>query len=223
MNRIRVLLVEDHELFREGLVGLINSQPDLEVVGQAGDGLEALTMARDLKPDLIVMDITMPLCNGVEATQRIRAIKPPLKARIMMLTILEDDENLFAAIRAGADGYLLKNANTNDFLRGLRGVLKGEAPISPKLATRLLQEFARQPTRPVSPSPTAENPDLTPRQFEILQLIATGAPDKEIAAHLSLSLHTVKTHVRSILDKLHTTNRRQAARLAREQGLLKDD
>jgi DNA-binding NarL/FixJ family response regulator len=215
MTRTRLLLADDHDLFREGLAGLINAQPDLEVVGQASDGLEALTLARDLHPDLIAMDINMPMCDGLEATRLIRAEWP--EACILILTVHDEDEKLFEAIKAGANGYMLKNVGSADFLRGVRSILSGEAVLPPKLAARLVSEFARLANRPASESPPSDIHDLTPRERETLDLIAAGASDKEIAAQLTLSLHTVKSHVRSILTKLHAANRRQAAWLARRE------
>jgi len=218
MSRAHILLADDHALFREGLAGLINAQPDMEVVGQAGDGLEVLTLARDLHPDLIVMDIKMPVCDGLEATRRLRDAFPAV--RILMLTIHDEDEKLFAAIKAGANGYLLKNTHAPDFLRGVRSVLAGEAALPPRLAARLLDEFTRLANPPVSLSPPATETDLTPREQEVLIHIATGATDQEIATRLSLSVYTVKSHVRNILEKLHAVNRRDAARLATRHGLL---
>ncbi len=215
MTRARVLLADDHDLFREGLAGLIDAQPDLEVVGQAHDGLEALALARDLRPDLIVMDIKMPVCDGLEATRIIRAELP--EARIVVLTIHDEDEKLFEAIKAGAGGYILKDTNSEGFLRGVRGALAGEATLPPKLASHLLDEFARLARRVPSEPPPDSTSELTPRERGVLNLITTGATDKEIAAQLSLSLHTVKTHVRSILSKLHAMNRRQAVKLAAQQ------
>jgi DNA-binding NarL/FixJ family response regulator len=217
MIRARILLADDHALFREGLAGLLNAQPDLEVVGQAGDGLEALELARALQPDLIVMDIKMPVCDGLEATRLIRAELPTV--RILMLTIHDEDEKLFEAIKAGASGYLLKNTTSADFLRGVRNVLAGEAALPPRLAAHLLDEFARLARQ--SPPAVEPDVDLTSREGEVLRLIAAGATDKEIAAQLSLSLHTVKSHVRNVLSKLHAVNRRQAARLAARQGLIR--
>lgn len=216
----RILLVDDHELFREGLAGLINGQPDLTVVGQAGDGLEALTMARDLQPDLIVMDINMPICDGLEATRLIRETLP--EVRIVMLTVHDKDEKLFAAIKAGANGYMLKDTNSVDFLQGVRGALGGEATLPPKLASSLIDEFARLAAQSGQQIPPDEDPDLTPRELEVLNLIATGASNQEISTTLSISLHTVKSHVRNILAKLHAINRRHAARLAARRGLLGD-
>lgn len=226
MKKNRILLADDHELFRQGLVSLINAQPDLEIVGQVGDGFEALELARDQCPDLIVMDVNMPLCDGLEATRLIRAIPDLSQVRIVMLTILEDDEKLLEAVEAGANGYLLKGISQTDFLQGIRGILAGEAILPPKLATRLLKEYVRLVNHPASaPSVTTDRdvPDLTPREHEVLGLIADQMTDKEIAAQLSLSLHTVKSHVRNILSKLHAINRRQAVRQAKQQGLLADD
>ena len=217
MSRARLILADDHDLFREGLAGLINAQPDLEVAGQAGDGLEALTLARDVKPDLIIMDINMPICDGLEATRLICTEWP--EARIVMLTVHDEDEKLFEAIKAGAQGYMLKSLHSADFLRGVRSALHGEAVLPPQLAVRLLHEFARlsaQSTTPPSvagPTDSSEPFGLTAREKEVLDLIATGATDKEIAAQLALSLHTVKSHVRSILSKTHAINRRHAAKL----------
>jgi two-component system NarL family response regulator len=220
MAKARILLVDDHELFRQGLVSLINAQPDLQAVGQAGDGLEALTLARDLRPDLIVMDVNMPISNGLEATRLIRRTMP--EARIMMLTVRDEDEDLFAAIKAGANGYMLKDSDSATFLEGVRAMLTGEAVLPPKLAARLLDEFARlasQPTPAAAPKPDY---GLTEREMEVLRYIADGATDKEIAGRLYLSVYTVKSHVRSILNKLHASNRWQAARQAGEEGLLDD-
>jgi DNA-binding NarL/FixJ family response regulator len=219
MTRARILLADDHDLFREGLAGLIDAQTDLEIVGQAEDGLEALSMMRELKPDLIVMDIKMPMCDGLEATRLIRA--EVSDAKIVMLTVHDEDEKLFEAIKAGASGYLLKDTKSIDFLAGIRRALAGEAVLPSKLALRLLDEFARlaKHTTPAAPPDSAS--DLTPREHEVLNLIAAGATDKEIAAQLSLSLHTVKSHVHSILSKLHAINRRHAATLADRSGHTK--
>ncbi|RMH01887.1 MAG: DNA-binding response regulator [Chloroflexi bacterium] len=218
MKKARILLVDDHELFRSGLVGLINSQPDMEVVGQASDGYEALILARDLRPDLIVMDIKMPVCDGLEATRLIRAELSEI--RLLILTVHDEDEKLFAAIRAGANGYILKDTSSTDFLQGIRSALIGEGVLPPKLAASLLSEFARLANQTTPVANNEEIPDLTPREMDVLNLIAIGATNQEIANQLSLSLHTVKTHVRNILGKLHAVNRRHAARLAAQQGLL---
>ena len=221
MSVYRLLVVDDHELLRQGIVALLNDQPDMEVVGQAGDGFEALTLARDLEPDLILMDVNMPICNGVEATRRIRAAPDMGQPRIVMLTIHDEDQVLFDAIRAGANGYLLKDTKSAPFLQAVRAVLAGEAILPPELTASLLDEFARLSR---GPSLQAEEvPDLTPREHEVLTLLAADLTDKEIAGRLSLSIYTVKSHVRSILSKMQASNRRQAARLATEKGLISSD
>lgn len=219
MAPARILLADDHALFREGLVNLLNAQADLAVVGQASDGLDALTLARNLQPDLIVMDIKMPICDGLEATRLIRGAQ--VGARILILTIHDEDEKLFDAIKAGANGYLLKNIHSTEFLHGVRSLLAGEAVLPPRLAAHLLSEFARLASHTsASASDLAFEANLSHREHEVLTLIAAGATDREIAKQLSLSLHTVKSHVRNILTKLHAINRRQAARLATRHGLI---
>lgn len=215
----RIMIVDDHELFRQGIANLIDAQPDLKVVGQAGDGLEGLAMSRELKPDLILMDIRMPISDGLEATQLILADQP--ESRILMLTVQNEDEYLFAAVKAGAKGYMLKSIDSEKFLAGVRGVLAGEAVLPPSMATRLLDEFARLATQPAADS-FKEDYGLTYRELEVLELIADGATDKEIAARLALSVYTVKSHVRNILSKLQAINRWEAARRAQEEGLLDD-
>lgn len=224
MSRWRLLLADDHELFRAGLAGLIDGQPDLQVVGQAADGFEALTLARDLRPALVIMDVSMPICNGLEATRLMRATPELADVRIVILTVHDEDEKLFAAIKAGADGYLLKNTNSVDFLRGVRAALAGEAILPPKLAARLMDEFARMASKPrpgdAAPDDADPAEELTWREREVLTWVATGASDQEIAARLTLSVHTVKTHIRHILAKLHAVNRRAAVTEARQRGLV---
>lgn len=214
--KTRILLADDHELFRDGLTWLINAQPDLEVVGKAGDGLETITQVRDLKPDLIIMDISMPVCDGLEASREILSRYP--EAKILILTVHEEDEKLFEAIKSGACGYMLKSTHSDDFLHGIRAAVAGEAPLPPKLASRLLEEFSRL-ARQTTPSSRLEQLELlTPREVEVLNLIAMGITDKEIANQLMISLHTVKSHVRNILGKLKAINRHHAARIAADKG-----
>lgn len=217
MTQATILLVDDHELFREGLTGLINAQPDMRVIGQAGDGLEALTLIRDLQPDLIIMDINMPICDGLEATRLIRAEQ--LETRIVILTVHDQDAKLFEAIKSGANGYILKDTNSADFLRGVRSAVGGEAALPPRLASNLLDEFARL-AKQFHPLPPTDEVDLTHRELEVLRCLATGSSNQEISDQLSISLHTTKSHIRHILNKLHAANRRQAARLAAQRGLL---
>lgn len=216
--RIRVLLVDDHTLFREGLASLLNSQPDIQVVGEAGDGLEALVKAQELHPDLVLMDVTMPGCDGLEATRLIKQALPDV--RIVMLTVHDEDEKLFEAIRSGAVGYVLKSTASEALIPMLRNVMRGEAAISGAMAIRILEEFRRLPP-PAATGEGEEFPILTPREKEVLGLVASGATDKEIAIVLSLSLSTVKTHLRNILAKLHATSRYQASSYAVRKGLIR--
>lgn len=217
MPKTRILLADDHALFREGLGIIIASQPDMEVVGEAGDGLEAVVKALELKPDLVLMDIHMPGCDGLEATRKIKTALPD--TTIVILTVRDDEEKLFEAIRSGAQGYLLKNIHSREMLEMLRGALRGEAAIPPRLAGRMLEEFRRM-SRQGRPS-TGDEPDLlTPRELEVLGCVAQGMTDKEIATHLTLSLHTVKTHLRNILSKLQVRSRREAVRLAKDRGIV---
>lgn len=217
MARIRVLLVDDHALFREGLASILGAQPDFEIVGEAEDGLEAVVKAHALKPDLILMDITMPGCDGIEATRRIKHLLP--ETTIVMLTVHDEEEKLFEAICAGAQGYLLKNMRARDMSQLLRGAVRGEAAITPALAGRILEEFRRL-ARVAPPSEEADAFALTARERQVLGLIAEGASDKEIADALGISLYTVKSHVRNILAKLHASSRHEAAYRARRRGLV---
>lgn len=219
MERIRVLLADDHTLFREGLAGVIAAQPDFEVVGEASDGLEALIKARELVPDLILMDIGMPGCDGLEATRRIKRELPAIT--IVMLTVRDEDEKLFEAIKQGAQGYLLKTISSRTMLELLRGAIRGEAAITPALAGRILEEFRRLHQAQADES-EPEDILLTSREQEVLGLVTHGATDKEIAERLNISLSTVKSHMRNILAKLHVNSRHEAARVARQSGLLRD-
>jgi len=214
METIRVLLVDDHALFRKGLASLLATQPDIEVTGEASDGYEAIQKARELMPDLILMDIWMPNCDGLEATRRVKKEMPYVK--IVMLTVSDSDRSLFEAIKCGAQGYLLKNLEPEELFDLLRGVFRGEAPISRPLAARILEEFARQAKGAPAPSSTK----LTQREKEVLRLLAEGASNKEIAAALCISENTVKNHLRNIMEKLHLQNRVQVAVYAVKEGLI---
>jgi len=216
-STVRVLLVDDHDLFREGLAGIISAQSKFQVVGEARDGIEAVVMAESLNPDLILMDIQMPGMDGIEATQRIKASRPDIV--IVMLTVRSEDEKLFSALKAGAQGYLLKDTSSKELIEMMRSACRGEAAIHPSLAVRVLAEFRRLASRS-SGEDVEDGLNLTPREQEILGHISQGASDKEIAETLSLSLHTVKSHVRNILAKLQVGSRREAARLAQKKGLF---
>jgi len=217
MTEIRVLLADDHQLFREGLANILNMQPDFEVVGEAGDGLEVLVKARKLVPDLILMDIGMPGCDGVEATQQVKWELPDVV--IVMLTVRDEDEKLFEAIKSGAQGYLLKTIRSRELLSMLRGAVRGEAAITPALGGRMLEEFRRL-SHQARTVPADEVIALTRREQEVLGLVAQGASDAEVAEALVLSVHTVKSHMRNILSKLHLGQRHQAALYALREGLI---
>ncbi|MCZ2123461.1 MAG: response regulator transcription factor [Anaerolineales bacterium] len=216
MKPARILLADDHILFREGLAGIINAQADLQVIGEANDGLEALVKAQELKPDLILMDVQMPGMDGIEAVRQIKQALPEIS--IVMLTVRGDDEMLFEALKNGAQGYLLKEIRAQALLEMLRSALQGEAAVSPHLAGRVLAEFRRIS---VGAAPDKEDEgSLTEREYQVLLQAANGSTDKEIAAELNISLNTVKTHIRNILSKLHVSTRREAARVAKAKGIL---
>jgi DNA-binding NarL/FixJ family response regulator len=217
MTKIRVLLADDHPLFREGLAAVLDSQPDFVTVGEARDGHEAVQKARELRPDLILMDVSMPVCDGLEATKRVKQDFP--QVTIVMLTVSDDNERLFEAIRNGAQGYILKNVRRDDLLSMLRGAVQGEAAISPVLGGRILEEFRRLDKQAPATAP-AEETGLSAREQEVLLLVASGASNKEIAEQLCISIHTVKTHMRKILAKLHLTSRSEVTSYARREGLV---
>jgi len=210
---LRILLVDDHPLVRNGLRALLASVSDMIVVGEAASGEEAIAQAADLQPDIILMDLHMPGLNGVEATRRIVQAHPHIS--ILVLTMLEDDASVFAAMRAGARGYLLKGADQADVLRAIAAAAHGEAIFSPPIARRLMQYFANM--QPMLPQ--AAFPDLTEREREILGLIAMGKSNVEIAEELVLSPKTVSNHVSNIFSKLHVVDRAQAVLRARQAGL----
>jgi len=216
MKKYRILLADDHALLREGLRGIIDSQPDMEVVGEASDGLEAIVKANELRPDLILMDIQMPGCDGLEATLKIKQALPDTV--IVMLTVRDDEEKLFAALKYGAQGYLVKDIRARDLLEKARGALRGEAALSPLLAGRVLSEFHRMSNLGLWEQ--GDESSLTDREQQVLAQVALGASDKDIAETLTISLNTVKTHMRNILAKLHVSTRREAAKVARGKGLL---
>lgn len=216
MPKIRVLLVDDHLLFREGLSNILKSQPDFEVIGEASDGVEAIIKAEELSPDLILMDVTMPVCDGLEATQRIKKELP--EVTIVMLTVNDDDANVFEAIRNGAQGYLLKTIGSREVLASLRGAMRGEAAISRSMGGRMLEEFRR-----ISRSGVDQFDEnlvlLTMREQEVLSLVTEGKTNKEIAESLNVSINTVKSHMRKILAKLHLKRRQEVIQYARREGL----
>ena len=212
---MRVLIVDDHPLFAEGLRNLLTER-GIDVVGLAQDGHEALTRARALRPDVVLMDVTMPRLDGVEATQALKAAFP--EVTVLMLTQAADDDHLFAAVAAGASGYVLKSEPTEAFLRLLEGAVRGEAAVSPALAGRLLREFARLAA---VAQPDGTNGDLlTPRQLEVLRLVADGLLYKQVAARIGVSERAVKYHMGEILTRLHVHDRAEAVAHARRLGLI---
>jgi len=215
MEPLRILLVDDHLLFRKGLAQLLDAQPDFEVVGEATDGLEAVEQAHQLRPDLALMDIRMPNCDGFEATRRIKAQMP--EVLVVMLTVSEDERDLTKAIRYGADGYLLKDLMPETLFQQLRGLRSGEAPISRAMTGKMFRQLAQQ-NRPIA-QPEATT-TLSARECEVLALIVEGESNQGIAEELGIARNTVKNHLRSILAKLGVRNRAQAAAYAVSHGLV---
>lgn len=211
MDKLTILLVDDHTLIRKGLAALLATQRNMEVVGEAADGLEAIEQARRLLPDLILMDVHMPRCTGPEAARAIKREMPHV--RIVMLTVSDDDQDLFEAIKSGAQGYLLKNLEPEELFGLLENTQKGEAALSRSMMARILHEFQQ-------PTPTEGREELTERELEVLRLVVEGASNAEIGQALCVTEHTVKIHLRNILAKLQLQNRVQAAVYAVRQGLV---
>lgn len=215
MEPLKILLVDDHVLFRRGLAALMANRDDLQVVGEAGDGEEAVAKARETMPEVILMDIRMPKCSGLEATGIIKREMPHVK--IIMLTVSHEGHDLFTAIKNGAEGYMLKDLEPYQMFDMLDGIRKGEVPLSGEIASKILKEF----NAPGIESHRSElRQELTPRETEILELVVKGATNKEIGAALCISENTVKMHLANILEKLHLHNRIQIAVYAVREGLI---
>ncbi len=215
IESIRILIADDHAIVREGQRALVETEPGMELVGEAADGAEAVQMARTLQPDVILLDLLMPRMGGVEAIREIKAHNS--EARILVLTSFAEDERVYAAIKAGALGYLLKDASPREILAAIREVHRGEPSMPPVIAHKLMSELRRTSNLPLTKDP------LTERELEILKLVAQGLPNLEIAERLVISERTVRTHVSNILGKLHLANRTQVALYALREGLTRLD
>ena len=209
-DRVRLLIADDHPVVRQGLRAFLETQPGVEIVGEAVDGEDAVLQVERLLPDVVLMDIVMPKIDGIEAIRRLRDVSPSTQA--IVLTSFADDDKIVAAVRAGAAGYLLKDARPQELIDAIRAVARGEALLAPSIAARLIRELSRP-----NEDPAAEV--LTARELDVLRLIANGRSNKEIAADLVLSEKTVKTHVSHVLDKLGLADRTQAAIFAVKHGL----
>jgi len=210
-EEIRILIVDDHAIVREGQRALIETEPGMTLVGEATNGLEAIELARTLSPDVIFMDLFMPEMGGIEAIEAIKAENP--EARILVLTSFAEDEKVFTAVKAGASGYLLKDATPDEILTAVRNVNRGEPAMNPIIANKLMRELQRASDLPLTEEP------LTERELDILKLVARGLSNQEIAEELVISERTVRTHVSNILSKLHLANRTQVALYALKEGL----
>lgn len=216
MAPIRILLVDDQPLFRGAIAALVAHQEDMEVVGEAENGLDGVEQARALRPDIVIMDVEMPVMNGVEAVRLLN--EQGIDTKVIMLTVSEADEHVLEALRLGAHGYLLKNLRPEQLFEMLRGVVRDETPISPAVAGKLLRDLRAPASRAVgAPAPATEQ--ITRRELEILRLVAEGLSNKEIGRRLSITEGTVKNHVHNALEKLHMDNRIQAAAFIVRQGL----
>jgi DNA-binding NarL/FixJ family response regulator len=214
---LRVVIVDDQELMRAGFTMILNAQPDFEVVGEAEDGRTGVEVCRQVRPDIVMMDIRMPEMDGIEATQLITD-DPSIDTKVLVLTTFDLDEYVYAAVRAGASGYLLKDTPPQELLAALRVIADGNALLSPSVTKRLIEEFARQPEIESVDSPQLG--DLTERELEVLRLLATGLSNREIAAKLYIGEATAKTHVSRVLTKLGVRDRVQAVVLAYEAGVV---
>ena len=214
---IRVLLADDQAMVRAGFRMFLDAEPDIEVVGEAADGAEAVSAVGHLRPDVVLMDIQMPVMDGLEATRRIAGPKSEVVTRVLILTTFERDEYIFEALRSGASGFLLKNAPPEDLIAAIRVVAEGNALLAPSVTRRIIEEFAR---RPMPTSRTDDLGRLTEREIEVLRLLARGKTNAEIAGELVVGEATVKTHVSNLLTKLDLRDRIQAVVFAYESGLV---
>jgi DNA-binding NarL/FixJ family response regulator len=213
---IRVLICDDHALFRRGLMMVLEDEDDIEVIAEAANGAEAIELARALAPDVVLMDVRMPKVDGIAATRSILEDIP--NANVIMLTVSDEEDDLFEAMKAGAAGYLLKEISIDEVAKSVRGVHQGQRLVTPSLATKLISEFAGISGR--APSRGVDAPQLTPRELEVLRHVADGATNREVASRLGISENTVKNHVRNILEKLRLHSRMEAVLYAMREKLL---
>jgi len=213
--KIRILIADDHPIVREGLAAVLSAQPDMELAGEAADGAQAVTLARQTRPDVILLDLEMPLKDGVTVIREV--MEADLQARILVLTSYGDDERVFPAIKSGALGYLLKDTPRERLLQAIRDVAQGQAILHPTIAIKVMRELNQPSDLPPTPAP------LTEREMDTLRLVARGLSNQEIAIELTIHEYTVAKYVGSILDKLHVANRTQAALYALREGLAKLD
>ena len=216
-DAIRVMIVDDHALFRRGLQMVLEQEPDIEVVGEAGDGGDALAMAQEKMPDVVLMDVRMPGRGGIDATEKIKEAMPHVK--ILMLTVSDEEADLFDALKAGASGYLLKDTSIEEVADAVRKVSRDESLISPSMANKLVSEFTSMVKR-ADEKQSVPQPRLTDREMEVLKLVAKGRNNRDIAKELFISENTVKNHIRNILEKLHLHSRMEAVVYAVREKLL---
>jgi DNA-binding NarL/FixJ family response regulator len=214
---IRVVIVDDHALFRRGLNLILSAEPDIKIVGEAADGIEAVSRAEQLNPDVVLMDIRMPRSSGIEAARRIRERLPD--SRVIMLTVSDADDDLYESVRAGASGYLLKEVAIEELADAVRAVARGQSLISPSMASKLFSEFNAL-SQQVAERSRSLSPRLTDRELQVLKLVAKGLSNKEIASELYIAENTAKNHVRNILEKLHLHSRMEAVVYAMREKLL---
>jgi DNA-binding NarL/FixJ family response regulator len=216
-DAIRVMICDDHALFRRGLIMVLESEEGIEVVGEAEDGEEAVARVEDLAPDVVLMDVRMPRLSGIDATRKISEVVPA--AKILMLTVSDEEDDLYDAIKAGATGYLLKEISIEEVATAIRAVVSGQSLISPSMASKLLSEFTNL-AKKADERQAVPSPRLTDRELEVLKLVAQGMSNREIATELYISENTVKNHVRNILEKLHLHSRMEAVVYAVREKLL---
>lgn len=211
MQPVKIVVVDDHSLFRAGLIGLLNDMPEFSVIGEAADGKEAIAVIQDLKPDIVLMDVNMPILDGIQA---VAALVNKTNSRIIMLTISRQDDDLFGAIAAGADGYLLKNSEPDELRRAILNVAQGKSVLAPEVTQPIMKAL-------VNASIPSNDKGISKREVEVLECLANGFTTSQVAAHLFVSENTIKTHIRHILEKLEAANRAEAVIKASQLGLIK--